>query len=45
MSEAAATPGPRLKVERERRGLSMQKAADDMRLDLWVIDALETDNF
>lgn len=45
MSEAAATPGPRLKGERERRGLSAQKAADDMRLDPWVIDALETDDY
>jgi cytoskeleton protein RodZ len=45
MSETAASPGPRLKAERERRGLSSQKAADDMHLDAWVIDALETDNY
>jgi cytoskeleton protein RodZ len=45
MSEAGDRPGPRLKVERERRGLSAQKAADDMHLDAWVIDALEADNY
>jgi cytoskeleton protein RodZ len=46
MSEAAATlPGPRLKAERERRGLSAQKAADEMHLDRWVIDALEADDY
>jgi cytoskeleton protein RodZ len=45
MSTVGDTPGPRLKVERERRGLSTQKAADDMHLDAWVIDALEADNY
>src|SRR6202795_92041 len=46
MTEAAATlPGPRLKAERERRGLSAQKAADEMHLDRWVIDALEADDY
>lgn len=45
MSTVGDTPGPRLKVERERRGLSAQKAADDMHLDAWVIDALESDNY
>jgi cytoskeleton protein RodZ len=45
MSKVGDTPGPRLKVERERRGLSTQKAADDMHLDAWVIDALEADNY
>jgi cytoskeleton protein RodZ len=38
-------PGARLKAERERRGLSAQKAADEMRLDRWVIDALEADDY
>ncbi|HEY0800261.1 MAG TPA: RodZ domain-containing protein [Steroidobacteraceae bacterium] len=41
----AATPGARLRAERERRGLSAQKAADEMRLDRWVVDALETDDY
>ena len=45
MNTVGDTPGPRLKIERERRGLSAQKAADDMHLDAWVIDALETDNY
>ena len=33
MNEAAALPGLKLKAERERRGLSAQKAADEMHLD------------
>lgn len=45
MTEAAALPGLKLKAERERRGLSAQKAADEMHLDRWVIDALEADDY
>ena len=45
MSDSAALPGARLKAERERRGLSAQKAADEMHLDRWVIDALEADDY
>jgi cytoskeleton protein RodZ len=45
MTVTAALPGPKLKAERERRGLSAQKAADEMHLDRWVIDALETDDY
>ena len=45
MSEPAALPGLKLKAERERRGLSAQKAADEMHLDRWVIDALEADDY
>ena len=45
MNESAALPGPKLKAERERRGLSAQKAADEMHLDRWVIDALEGDDY
>jgi cytoskeleton protein RodZ len=45
MNESAAAPGPRLKAEREQRGLSAQKAADQMHLDRWVIDALEADDY
>jgi cytoskeleton protein RodZ len=45
MTLAAALPGPMLKAERERRGLSAQKAADEMHLDRWVIDALEADDY
>ncbi len=45
MSEAAQTLGQRLKAERERRGVSTQKAADEMHLDSWVIDALEAGDY
>ena len=45
MNLPAALPGPKLKAERERRGLSAQKAADEMHLDRWVIDALEADDY
>jgi cytoskeleton protein RodZ len=45
MSDLAATTGQRLKAERERRGLSSQKAADELRLDSWVIDALEAEDY
>jgi cytoskeleton protein RodZ len=42
---ALPATGPRLKAERERRGLSSQKAADELHLDGWVIDALEAENY
>ena len=47
MSEGAPplSPGQRLKAERERRGMSTQKAADEMHLDSWVIEALEADDY
>jgi cytoskeleton protein RodZ len=45
MTEPAALPGLKLKAERERRGLSAQKAADEMHLDRWVIEALEADDY
>ena len=45
MSDPQPTPGERLKAERERRGLSAQKAADEMHLDAWVIDALEAGDY
>src|SRR6202162_2649494 len=45
MSDVIATTGPRLKAERERRGLSSQKAADELHLDGWVIDALEAEDY
>ena len=34
------TPGGMLRVERERRGYSVQHAAEDMHLDAWVIQAI-----
>jgi cytoskeleton protein RodZ len=45
MNASAVPPGAKLKAERERRGLSAQKAADEMHLDRWVIDALEADDY
>jgi cytoskeleton protein RodZ len=45
MTDPSATIGPRLKAERERRALSVQKAADELLLDAWVIDALEADDY
>jgi hypothetical protein len=35
------TPGGMLRVERERRGYSVQHAAEDMHLDAWVIQAMQ----
>lgn len=40
-----ATIGARLKAARERKGLSSQKAADELHLDGWVVDALEADDY
>lgn len=34
-----------MRAERERRGISVQQAADDMRLDSWVIEAIEAGLF
>jgi cytoskeleton protein RodZ len=45
MTGLAEPTGPRLKAERERRGLSSQKAADELHLDGWVIDALEAEDY
>lgn len=38
-------PGDRLRTTRERRGLSVRDAAQRLRLDVSVIDALEADDF
>jgi cytoskeleton protein RodZ len=45
MTDAAATTGQLLKAERERRGMSPQKAADELHLDAWVVEALEADDY
>jgi len=45
MNDPKPTPGARLKAAREQRGLSAQKAADEMHLDAWVIDALEAGEY
>ena len=39
------TPGGMLRVERERRGYSVQHAAEAMHLDTWVIQAIEANRF
>ncbi|HUX72795.1 MAG TPA: helix-turn-helix domain-containing protein [Steroidobacteraceae bacterium] len=44
MNEAAEL-GPRLRTEREHRGLSIRQVADELRLDAWVIEALEAGAF
>jgi cytoskeleton protein RodZ len=45
MTDLTATSGALLKAERERRGLSSQKAADELHLDGWVVDALEAEDY
>lgn len=43
MSEDSGTvPGERLRAERERRGFSTQKVAEQLHVDLWVVEALES---
>jgi cytoskeleton protein RodZ len=48
-SRAAAaepdTPGGMLRAERERRGYSVQHAAEELHLDVWVIEAIEANRF
>jgi cytoskeleton protein RodZ len=39
------TPGGMLRAERERRGLSVQHAAEEMHLDVRVIEAIEQNRF
>jgi cytoskeleton protein RodZ len=41
----AESPGGRLRQERERLGISLQQAADDMKLDSWAVEALESDDY
>ena len=45
MSDPKPTPGARLKAAREQRGLSTEKAANEMHLDAWAIDALEAGDY
>jgi cytoskeleton protein RodZ len=39
------TPGSVLRRERERRGWSVQQAAEDLHLDVWMVEALEGNRF
>jgi cytoskeleton protein RodZ len=43
--DSTDTPGGLLRAERERRGYSVQYAAEDLHLDVWVIEALEANRF
>jgi len=45
MSEARVALGQRLQAAREKKGLSAQKAADDLHLDGWVVEGLEGGNY
>jgi cytoskeleton protein RodZ len=45
MTDLSAAAGAALTAERERRGLSSQKVADELRLDRWIIDALEAEDY
>lgn len=45
MSEDPQALGARLRAERERRGMSTQKIANGMRVDEWVIEALESGDY
>jgi cytoskeleton protein RodZ len=45
MTDPGAATGSRLKAERERRGMSSQKAADELHLDGWIVDALEAEDY
>jgi cytoskeleton protein RodZ len=45
MSAAAPTLGERLRAAREGKGLSAQKVADQLHLDAWVIEAIESGDY
>ena len=40
-----STPGELLRRERERRGVSVQQAAEELHLDIWIVEALEQNRF
>jgi cytoskeleton protein RodZ len=45
MSQSSESAGSQLRRERERQGLTIQKVADDLRLDRTVVEALENDSY
>src|SRR5579862_6765931 len=45
MTDSTAATGQRLRTERERRNLGLQKAADELHLDAWVLEALEDEDY
>ena len=42
---AEPTPGELLQQQRQRSGLTLERAAQDLHLDTWVIEAIETNRF
>ena len=44
-ADHAPSPGGRLRAARERKGLTLVEAADALRLDHWLVEALERDDF
>ncbi|MFI4890903.1 MAG: helix-turn-helix domain-containing protein [Steroidobacterales bacterium] len=45
MNQPSESTGTQLRRERERQGLTVQKVADDLRLDRAVVEALEDDSY
>jgi cytoskeleton protein RodZ len=44
-STAASSVGERLRAARVRQGLTLQKLAEDLHLDLWLLEAMEENRF
>jgi len=44
-ADHAPSPGGRLRAARERKGLTLIEVADALRLDHWLVEALERDDF
>jgi cytoskeleton protein RodZ len=44
-ADDAPSPGGRLRAARERKGLTLIEVADALRLDHWLVEALERDDF
>jgi cytoskeleton protein RodZ len=42
---AVQTPGALLQQERMRRGLSVQQSAEGLHLDIWIVEAIEANQF
>jgi cytoskeleton protein RodZ len=42
---AVQTPGALLQQERIRRGLSVQQSAEGLHLDIWIVEAIESNHF
>lgn len=43
--DVSTSPGAMLKSARESQGLSVEQVAQDLHLDIWVIESLESDDF